>query len=162
MGSYSRPILAFPCVVWTCVYREQHDSPTAALDRPTLYAGLGFGPGVAAGGNWAALAQTPSDQTPPSATPAPNAAPAGETLKQHDQELDAIRAQQRESADSQAKLRSQITSIGEDRRALNKQLINSATRVRGVEGKIEATRLRLHALDERKRSSSNHSKSGAT
>jgi murein hydrolase activator len=103
------------------------------------------------GATWAALAQTPSDQTPPSATPAPNAAPAGETLKQHDQELDAIRAQQRESADSQAKLRSQITSIGEDRRALNKQLIDSATRVRGVEGKIEATRLRLHALDERKR-----------
>jgi septal ring factor EnvC (AmiA/AmiB activator) len=101
------------------------------------------------GATWAALAQAQSDQTPPS--PAPNAAPSGETLKQHDQELDAIRAQQRESADSQAKLRSQITSIGEDRRALNKQLIDSATRVRGVEGKIEATRLRLHALDERKK-----------
>jgi murein hydrolase activator len=103
------------------------------------------------GATWAALAQAQSDQTPPSATPAPNGAPAGETLKQHDQELDAIRAQQRESADSQAKLRSQITSIGEDRRALNKQLIDSATRVRGVEAKIDSTRLRLHALDERKK-----------
>jgi murein hydrolase activator len=103
------------------------------------------------GATWVALAHAQSNQIAPSATPAPNAAPAGETLKQHDQELDAIRAQQRESADSQAKLRSQITSLGEDRRALNKQLIDSATRVRGVEGKIEATQLRLHALDERKK-----------
>ncbi len=82
--------------------------------------------------------------------PRRDAAPPADALKQHDQELDAIRAKQRESADSQAKLRSQITALGEDRRALNKQLIDSAARVRDVEAKIDATQARLKALDERK------------
>jgi len=81
--------------------------------------------------------------------PAPASAPAADTLKQRDQELDAIRAQQRESSDSQAKLRLQIEALGRDRRALNEQLIDSAARVRTVEAKIEATETRLHALDER-------------
>ncbi len=91
-------------------------------------------------------------QAPPAEVPAPApaaAAPAADALKQHDQELDAIRAQQRQSADSQAKLRLQIEALGQDRRALNQQLIESAAQVRTVEAKIEATEAKLHTLDER-------------
>ena len=82
---------------------------------------------------------------------APVAAPTAtdaEALKQHDQELDAARAQERELAESQAKLRREIDALGDDRRALNQQLIDAATRVRAVEASIEATRTRLKPLDE--------------
>jgi murein hydrolase activator len=70
-----------------------------------------------------------------------------ETIKQRDQELDAIRADERASAENQAKLRRQIETIGEDRRTLNQQLIDTAARVRDVEASIEATRGRLKPLD---------------
>jgi len=102
------------------------------------------------GANLAALAQTPSAQVPLRSTiPAQDAPQTKDALKQHDQELDAVRAQQRESADSQAKLRLQIEALSEDRRALNQQLIESAARVRGVEAKIDATQARLQSLDDR-------------
>jgi len=96
------------------------------------------------GASLAAFAQTPSTQSGQ-----PTAAPAGDALTQHDQELDAIRAQQRASADSQEKLRLQIEALSQDRRALNEQLIASAARVRDVEAKIDATQARLQSLDER-------------
>ncbi len=70
-----------------------------------------------------------------------------ETIKQRDQELDAIRADERASAENQAKLRREIEVIGEDRRTLNQQLIDTAARVREVEARIEATRARLKPLD---------------
>jgi murein hydrolase activator len=95
----------------------------------------------------AAFAQTPSTTAPP----APAAAPADDALKQHDQELDAIRAQQRASADSQEKLRLQIEALSEDRRTLNQQLIASAARVRDVEAKIDDAQARLQSLDARER-----------
>ena len=117
---------------------------------PRLVLGSALALALPLGASWAAFAQTPVDQTAPSAAPAENAAPAADALKQHDQELDAIRAKQRESADSQAKLRSQITALGEDRRALNKQLIDTAARVRDVEAKIDATQARLKSLDDTK------------
>ena len=82
---------------------------------------------------------------------APAAAPTAtdaDALKQHDKELDAARAQERESAESQAKLRREIDALGDDRRALNQQLIDTAARVRAVEASIEATRTRLKPLDE--------------
>jgi len=111
-------------------------------------AGLIVGPALALpfGAHSAAHAQMPPAEV---SAPAPAGAPAADTLKQRDQELDAIRAQQRESSDSQAKLRLQIEALGQDRRALNEQLIDSAARVRTVEAKIEATEARLRVLDER-------------
>jgi len=100
--------------------------------------------------------QAPIPQPPvpflPSAVPSvPAAAPAttdADALKQHDQELDAARAKERESVESQAKLRREIEALGDDRRALNQQLIDTAARVRAVEASIEATRTRLKPLDE--------------
>jgi murein hydrolase activator len=123
------------------------------------------------GGYMAASAQVPPGQppsgvaqapaNPASASHAPPAAPASapnasgpvqsdtDALKEHDQQLDAIRAQERASAEGQAKLRREIEAIGDDRRALNQQLIDTAARVRDVEANIEAARTRLKPLDDR-------------
>src|SRR5215475_1416005 len=67
----------------------------------------------------------------PAASAAPRQADT-EAIKQRDQELDAIRADERASAENQAKLRREIEAIGEERRTLNQQLIETATRVREV------------------------------
>jgi septal ring factor EnvC (AmiA/AmiB activator) len=115
------------------------------------------------GANLAALAQTPSVQSPGAAEipfsgiPWPPGAPATPTpvkpdpdaLKQHDQELEAARAQERASMENQAKLRREIDQLGDDRRALNQQLIDTAARVRDVEASIQATQARAKLLDER-------------
>jgi len=96
--------------------------------------------------------QVPSPQVPsPSVVPAPGtpAKPDLDVLKQHDQELDAARAQQRAALEAQTRLKLEIEAIGADRRALNQQLIDTATRVRDVEANIETTQARLKPLDER-------------
>jgi septal ring factor EnvC (AmiA/AmiB activator) len=74
-----------------------------------------------------------------------------DTLKQHDQELKATREQQRQSVENEAALKREIEQIGADRRKLNKDLIDTATRLRGVEVKIEATQARLEPLDANER-----------
>ncbi len=107
------------------------------------------------GANLAAFAQdssTPAAQVPsPSVVPAPGAPakPDLNSLKQHDQELDAARAQQRAALEAQTKLKLEIEALGTDRRALNQQLIDTAAHVRNVEANIEATQARLKPLDER-------------
>jgi murein hydrolase activator len=105
------------------------------------------------GANFNALAQSPTPQ-PPSASsstqiPAPQVPSPSDALKQHDQELDTARTQQRDAAEEQAKLKREIEAISADRGALNQQLIDSAARVRDVEGNIDATQARLQPLDDR-------------
>jgi len=82
---------------------------------------------------------------PPASAPAPNPA---DVLKQHDQELDAALARQRDSAEAQAKLRSEIEALSQDRRKFNAQLIETAARVRDVEAGINTTQARLDALNQ--------------
>jgi len=109
------------------------------------------------GANLAAFAQDSSAQSPVTQVPSPSVVPAPgtpakpdlNTLKQHDQELDAARAQQRAALEAQTKLKLEIEAIGADRRALSQQLIDTAARVRDVEANIEATQARLKPLDER-------------
>src|SRR5262245_56235385 len=83
-------------------------------------------------------------QSAPSA-PAPNPA---DVLKQRDQELDAALARQRDSAEAQAKLRSEIEALSQDRRKFNAQLIETAARVRDVEAGINTTQTRLDTLNQ--------------
>jgi murein hydrolase activator len=97
----------------------------------------------------APAAQAPTPQAPTTQPPAAQALSPLDALKQHDQELDATRAQQRAALEAQTKLRIEIDAIGADRRALNQQLIDTAARVRDVEASIEATQARLKPLDER-------------
>jgi septal ring factor EnvC (AmiA/AmiB activator) len=129
----------------------------ASRTDPRFVLGSALAFALPLGAHLAALAQDAAQPAPsaqvPSAAPAP-AAP-GKTdlnvLKQHDQELDAARAQQRTSLEAQTKLKLEIEAIGADRRALNQQLIDTATHVRDVEASIEATQARLKPLDERER-----------
>jgi septal ring factor EnvC (AmiA/AmiB activator) len=100
----------------------------------------------------APVAQSPVAQVPsPPAVPAPAIAPKTDpaVLKQHDQELDAARAQQRQTAEAQAKLKREIEAISADRTTFNQQLIDTAARVRDVEANIDAAQARLKPLDER-------------
>jgi septal ring factor EnvC (AmiA/AmiB activator) len=74
-----------------------------------------------------------------------------DALKQHDQELKATREQQRQTVENEAALKREIEQIGADRGKLNKDLIDTAARLRGVEVKIEATQARLEPLDANER-----------
>ena len=107
----------------------------------------------------AALAQQPAaPQLPAQATP-PKADP--DTIKQRDQELEAARTEQRRSAENQARLKREIETLSEDRRKLNQQLIDTATRVRSVETGIGAIEARLKPLDASEPRSRNRSTNAA-
>jgi murein hydrolase activator len=80
--------------------------------------------------------------------PAANQADPAEAIQKRDQELDATLARQRDSAEAQAKLRSEIEALGQDRRKFNEQLIDTAARVRDVEANISASQTRLDGLNE--------------
>jgi len=74
-----------------------------------------------------------------------------DTLRQREQELETIRAEQSKAAEAEARLKAEIAAIAEDRRKLNQQLIDAASRVRDVEGRIAATEARLQPLDANER-----------
>ena len=132
---------------------------------PRLVLGTALAFALPLGANPAALAQTPPAKAPVQAPVAPGPVPYlapqpalpgspptdADALKQRDQELEAARARERESAENQAKLKREIEALGDDRRALNQQLIDTAAHVRGVEASIEATEGRLKPLDEQER-----------
>jgi septal ring factor EnvC (AmiA/AmiB activator) len=71
-----------------------------------------------------------------------------DALKQRDRELQAAREAQRKSVETEVALKHEIEQFGADRRKLNQDLIDTAARLRGVEGKIAATEARLKPLDD--------------
>ena len=85
--------------------------------------------------------------------PSPGAAPAPqsdlEKLKQQGRDLEAIRAEQAKAMENEVKLKREIEAIGNDRRQLNQQLIDSAARVRTLEAQVAAAEERLKPLDLR-------------
>jgi septal ring factor EnvC (AmiA/AmiB activator) len=98
-----------------------------------------------------AAAQAPELRLSP-ATDAPTGpapAPADEALKERARQLDAIQAEQKKAAESEAQLRREIDEIGDDRRKLNQRLIDTAARLRESEARLSATEARLPVLDER-------------
>src|SRR2546430_13005573 len=100
--------------------------------------------GVLPLGLLAASAQAPP--TPPQAeTPPANL----DTLKARDQELEALRAEQRRTLENEARLKREIESIGDDRRKFNQQIIDTASRVVAVEERIAQTQELLEPLDTR-------------
>jgi murein hydrolase activator len=78
------------------------------------------------------------------------AAPGGDSdaLKARDKELDAARAEQQRSVDTENRLRREIETIGNTRRDLNQQLIDTATRIQSGEARLSAIEGRLQSLDE--------------
>ena len=75
-----------------------------------------------------------------------------DALRQRDQELEAIRSEQKKAAETQEKLKLEIDAIGEDRRKLNQALIDGAARLSETEDRIVETEGRLKPLDDSERS----------
>ena len=95
-----------------------------------------------------------SAATTPAQSPAVQAAatpqsPTADAIKQHEQELDDMRAQEKRAADMQERLKAEVAAIGQDRSKLNQQLIDVAGRVRATEAQISSTEARLQELDTR-------------
>jgi len=125
--------------------QEPSQAPSAQV--PAAQAPTGKAPTGQAPTGQAPVAQVPSPPVVPAPAIAPKTDPG--VLKQHDQELNAARAQQRQTAETQAKLKLEIEAISADRTAFNQQLIDTAARVRDVEANIDAAQARLKPLDER-------------
>jgi septal ring factor EnvC (AmiA/AmiB activator) len=87
-----------------------------------------------------AQAQTPAQQA---------AAVSPDAIKQREQELEAARASKKSAEEAQAKLKAEITSLGQDRTQLNQQLIDTAANVRTVETKVDEAEARLKTLNGR-------------
>lgn len=92
-----------------------------------------------------AQAQTQGQTVAPPQT----AAVSPDTIKQREQELEAARARQKSAEEAQAKLKAEITALGQDRTQLNQQLIETAANVRTVETKIDEAEARLRTLNGR-------------
>jgi murein hydrolase activator len=84
---------------------------------------------------------------PPTAKPAPAPQPDSfDALKKGNQDLDAIRAEQKKAADTEARLKREIEAIGDDRRQLSQQLVDTAARIRADETKVAAGQDQLKPL----------------
>src|SRR5262249_48908026 len=64
-----------------------------------------------------------AQRTPPQAEPPPANL---DTLKARDQELEALRAEQRRTLENEARLKREIESIGDGRRTVSQQIIDDA------------------------------------
>jgi septal ring factor EnvC (AmiA/AmiB activator) len=71
-----------------------------------------------------------------------------DSLKQRDKELETLRAEQRKVLEKEAKLKREIELIGDDRRKLNQQILDTAARVAAIEQHIDKTQARLAPLDD--------------
>jgi septal ring factor EnvC (AmiA/AmiB activator) len=72
-----------------------------------------------------------------------------DTLKKNSQDLDAVRAEQQKAAETESRLRREIESIGDDRRRLSQQLVDTAARIRADETQVGSAQDRLKPLDTR-------------
>jgi septal ring factor EnvC (AmiA/AmiB activator) len=138
------------------LHRSSRIGPCLALGCPLALVLLlavdprAFGQTAAGESSPSTVQQTaplPLGTTSPLESPKPDA----DALQQSDRQLDETRAKERESAETQAQLKREIDKLGEDRSALNQQLIDTAGRVRAVEARIEETRTGLVPLEDRER-----------
>src|SRR5258708_36621528 len=98
--------------------------------------------GVLPLGLLAASAQAPP--TPPQAeTPPANR----DTLQARDQELEALRAEQRRTPENEARLKRETETIGDDRRKFNRQIINTASSGGMVDARNPPPQARLETLE---------------
>jgi septal ring factor EnvC (AmiA/AmiB activator) len=97
---------------------------------------------VLALGSGGALAQTPRP-----AAKAANPSATLDLLKQRDQDLDSIRAEQRKTTESEQRLATENDAIAEERRKLNQALLDAASRIRAGEEQVAATEIHLRQLE---------------
>jgi septal ring factor EnvC (AmiA/AmiB activator) len=86
-------------------------------------------------------------------TPVPLRAQSGlDELRQRQEELEAVRQEQKKAAETQAKLKDEIEAIGADRNKLTQAVIEGASRLRDTEDRIAESEGRLKPLDDSERS----------
>jgi len=100
-------------------------------------------------GLFGSLSLLPASAQVAAPTPELTAVASPDVIKQREQELDATRAQQKSAAEAEAKLKSDIAAMGQDRSKLTEQLIAIASQVRDVETRIGDAEARLRPLDAR-------------
>ncbi len=83
------------------------------------------------------------------AQPATRSSANADTLRQRDQELETLRAQQRKAVEAEKSLRVEIDELGADRRKLNQALIDTAAKVREGEAKLSTAEGRMKSLEEK-------------
>jgi murein hydrolase activator len=145
-----RERLALPAIVAACLaggVAAPAQAPSASPPRPPgEIPYLPFPPG-------GPLPGMPAIAPPPAlrlGTDTPSAPPTDlDTIKKRDRDLQAIRSEQKKASETQTRLKSEIDAIGDDRRKLNQQLIDTAARIRGVEDQVAGIEERLKPLDER-------------
>jgi septal ring factor EnvC (AmiA/AmiB activator) len=72
-----------------------------------------------------------------------------EAIRRHDQELETLRSQQKQAQEAESKLQAEIAAIGEDRRKLNQNLIDTAARMQEIEARIGTSEAKLRELAQR-------------
>jgi len=72
-------------------------------------------------------------------------------LRQRDLELEALKLQQKQAAETEASLKRELATIGDDRRKLNQALLDTAARLRSTESQIAESENRLRALEAKER-----------
>jgi len=101
---------------------------------------------------WADRGQAQTAAAPAAvAAPATGPSESATAKATREQELETVRAEQQRAADTEARLRREVESLGEDRRKLNEALIGTAGRVRAVEERISAAEGRLKSLQDKER-----------
>ena len=77
----------------------------------------------------------------------PKPPPAIEAIKQRDQELELVRSEQRKATEAEQKLTRENDSLIEERRKLNENLLETASRIRKDEEQIATSEIHLRELD---------------
>lgn len=72
--------------------------------------------------------------------------PTLDDVRQRDQELESLHAEQKKALENQKKLQDEIDAISDDRRKLNQALIDTAAGIRSVEARIADSETRLRQL----------------
>ena len=125
--------------------------PSPAVSRRLRIIAISALLGASPLGLIAATAQS-QQALPLAAEPGGSAAPPADIdLKQREKELEALRAEQKKAIENEAQIKLEIESLGEDRRKFNQQIIETTSRVVGVEDRIAQTELRIGPLNDRDR-----------
>ncbi|HSV23154.1 MAG TPA: peptidoglycan DD-metalloendopeptidase family protein, partial [Xanthobacteraceae bacterium] len=90
---------------------------------------------------------TAAQPRPSTKSPAASSAPMPNAIKQPDQELDSIRAEQRKSSETEQRLATENDAISDDRRKLNQSLISAASRIRATEERVAAMEIHVRQLE---------------
>jgi len=108
--------------------------------------------GLPAGFAGAVMAEPQSrPENPPAATDIEGPVAPEARKAQREQDLEAVQAEQKRSADAEAKLKADIAAISEDRRSLSQALIETASGIRAAEGRIAAGEARRAMLNDQER-----------